>query len=70
MAKWTIPDTPSPEAIVKAALALAAEYVSQNSLSWRYSIPWGGKDFAKEIRALSSDPAEVAAILEKAGEQK
>jgi len=48
-----------PEALVRAALEAAAEFVSQNSLTWRFSSPWHGKDFAKEIRSIN--PAAIVA---------
>ena len=67
MAKWTIPDTPSPEAIVRAALERAAVDVS----NWG-SLMCGHEDVTLEIisdiRSLASDPAEVAEIIKKAGE--
>lgn len=40
-----------------------AAYVSQNSLSWRFSVPWAGKTFAEEIRALP-----LTAALDEEGE--
>jgi uncharacterized protein (DUF1778 family) len=70
MAKWTIPDTPSPEAIVKAALERAA----QTSLK-AATFELDAYDVARLIRVLASNPAEVAAIisaatqLDKAGDE-
>jgi len=66
MAKWTIPDTPSPEAIVQAALEKAAEgckYLDAET-------PYWPAQFQNFIRSIASDPAEVAAIIEKAGEDR
>jgi hypothetical protein len=57
MTKWVIPDTPSPEAIVKAALERAAGYCADRAAR-------------RLIEALASDPAEVAAIIKKAGEDR
>jgi hypothetical protein len=48
-------NTPSPEAIVRAALERAADKVERQGHS---------------LRCLASDPAEVAAILKKAGEDR
>jgi hypothetical protein len=63
MAKWKeLPS--SPEAIVRAALERAEALV-------RYAHvyqAWG--DAEQAIRALASDPAEVAAIIKKAGEDR
>ena len=56
------------EAIVKAALERAANKLNQEALYW--SGLREGVLFDREvnkIRALASDPAEVAAILKKAG---
>jgi hypothetical protein len=78
MTKWTIPDTPSPDAIVRAALeravtccedelrntAMLMSHPPKSSAAW---------DAANSIRKLASDDAEVAAILEeakKAGEDR
>jgi hypothetical protein len=68
MTKWTIPDTPSPEAIVRAALERAADWCEE------YSTHHGSGMFdkhsyacAEAIRAFASDPAEVAAIIMAAG---
>ena len=68
MAKWKeIPTTPSPEAIVKAALERAAEEVGD----WGRLIS-GSEDVACEvindIVTLADNPAEVTAIIKKAGE--
>ena len=69
MTKWVIPDTPSPEAIVRAALERAAEEVGD----WGRLIS-GSEDVACEvindIITLASDPEEVAAIIKKAGEDR
>jgi hypothetical protein len=58
MAKWK--EIPSPEAIVKAALERAyevqCEWVTES-------------EGFKAIRALASDPAEVAKIIKAAGER-
>lgn len=45
----------------RAALEAAAAYVSQSIFQWRFSSPWHGEYFAKEIRAL--DPAAIAASI-------
>jgi hypothetical protein len=59
MAKWKeLP--PSPEAIVRAALERAAAEAKSYDRS----------DAAIAILALASDPAEVAAIIKKAGEDR
>jgi hypothetical protein len=67
MAKWKelsdigIPiSTPAPEAIVRAALERAAAEAKSYDRS----------DAAIAILALASDPAEVAAIIKKAGEDR
>jgi hypothetical protein len=70
MTKWTIPDTPLPEAIVRAALERAAQTVQMCIWGehWRHD-DLGDVDpeeLAEFIRALASDPAAVAAILLKA----
>jgi hypothetical protein len=57
MTKWTIPDTPSPEAIVRAALERAAGWAA-------FTHGWGNAE--DTIRRLASDPAEVAAIIKNA----
>ena len=62
MTKWTIPDTPPPEEIVRAALERAAEDLNA----------WGdiyGENAARSVLALASSPEEVAAIIKKAGER-
>jgi hypothetical protein len=76
MAKWKelsdigIPiSTPSPEAIVRAALELAALEAN----AWFYDPEADmvtDTRLANAIRSLASDPAEVAAILKKAGEDR
>jgi hypothetical protein len=71
MAKWTIPDTPSPEAIVRAALERAAKRYDNIAAHWdddkiRTLASWE----ANTIRSLADDPAEVAAIIAKAGEDR
>ena len=75
MTKWVIPDTPSPEAIVRAALERAAEACNVRPANgWSEEIKrgylWAADDFQRYIRALASDPAEVAAIIAKAGEDR
>jgi hypothetical protein len=63
MTKWTIPDTPSPEAIVRAALERAAEIMHHHL----YDVI--ARDVAVfRICDLAADPAEVAAIIMAAGE--
>jgi hypothetical protein len=68
MAKWKeLP--PSPEAIVKAALELAALEAN----AWFYDPEADmvtDTRLANAIRSLASDPAEVAAIIAKAGEDR
>jgi hypothetical protein len=60
MAKWKeLP--PSPEAIVRAALERAAKAADGY---------WGCDVVANDILALASNPAEVAAIIKKAGEDR
>jgi hypothetical protein len=73
MAKWTIPDTPSPEAIVKAALERAADEADDTGT---LCLAVGAEQkalalslFSQVIRTLASSPAEVAAIIKKAGER-
>jgi hypothetical protein len=67
MAKWK--EIPSPEAIVRAALERAAVDVS----NWG-SLMCGHEDVTLEIisdiRSLAFNPAEVAAIIKAAGEDK
>jgi hypothetical protein len=74
MAKWTIPDTPSPEAIVKSALERAREMTAlmpmQIPANPRLSYHAALEAVDQHIEALASDPAEVAAIIKKAGEQQ
>jgi hypothetical protein len=53
-------NTPSPEAIVRAALEVAAELCHDMA---------GGFE-ARLIRRLADNPAEVAAIIKKAGEDR
>jgi Lar family restriction alleviation protein len=48
------------QAAVAAALREAAAFVSQNSLGWRFSSPWHGRDFEKEILALIPKDAQAA----------
>lgn len=52
-------DLVDPAAIRAAALEAAAAYVSQNSLQWRFSCSWSGKDFAEEILALIDKETEA-----------
>jgi hypothetical protein len=85
MAKWKeISDigisisTPSPEAIVRAALELAADRVvtrveKRGPAEYRCGISGysNGIDACFDaIRSLASDPAEVAAILEEAKKER
>ena len=58
---------PSPEAIVRAALEGAADHIA-----WEYNAEEnGGLTWAcQKIRALASDPAEMAAIIKAAGEDR
>ena len=64
MAKWKeLP--PSPEAIVRAALERAAMCLE----GFRGGI-YHPEDVAVSLRSLASDPAEVAAIIKKAGEDR
>ena len=67
MTKWTILDTPSPEAIVKAALvgviAKCNNQLDDDQVYWPMQ-------FVNLVLALASDPAEVAAIIAKAGEDR
>ena len=74
MTKWTIPDTPSPEAIVRAALERAVtccEDELRNTAMLMSNPPKSSAawDAANSIRKLASD-AEVAAIIKKAGEDR
>jgi hypothetical protein len=69
MTKWVIPDTPSPEAIVKAALERAAR-VADKKISY-FTGHWAGallEGEFKKIRSLASNPAEVAAIISAASQ--
>ena len=59
MAKWK--EIPSPDAIVRTALEVAAGYAG-------FAQDWGSAE--EIIRRLASDPAEVAAIIKKAGEDR
>jgi hypothetical protein len=67
VAKWK--EIPSPEAIVRAALEKARE-----EGFWAGRSCGGSKaeiDAAlASLRSLASDPAEVAAIIKKAGEDR
>jgi hypothetical protein len=64
------PTTPSPEAIVRAALERAARVADKKIFHftghWASALLEG--EFRK-IRSLADDPAEVAAIIKKAGER-
>jgi hypothetical protein len=69
MAKWK--EIPSPEAIVRAALERAADKADEAATR---CLAAGLEQkaialtlFTKTIVALASDPAEVAAIIKKAG---
>jgi hypothetical protein len=53
-------NTPSPEAIVRAALERASGVSS----------PWGSCGCSQDIYTLASNPAEVAAIISAAGQLK
>ena len=76
MAKWKeIPATPSPEAIVRAALERAANLMLDGRA---YAVEEHGERSLvvadmdarhKLILALASNPAEVAAIIEKAAQE-
>ena len=73
MTKWTIPDTPSPEAIVRAALERAVtccEDELRNTAMLMSNPPKSSAawDAANSIRKLASDPAEVAAIISAAAQ--
>jgi uncharacterized protein (DUF1778 family) len=57
--------TPSPEAIVRAALERAAK-TSLKAATFELD----AYHIATLIRSLASDPAEVAAIINKAGEDR
>ncbi len=63
MAKWKeLP--PSPEDIVRAALERAADRYANGFPAWD---TFGSAERA--IRSIASDPAEVAAIIKKAGDK-
>jgi hypothetical protein len=78
MAKWKelsdigIPiSTPSPEAIVRAALGRAAKLFDQDADDMRKegnSFYWTAEMDAERICSLASDPAEVAAIISAASQ--
>ena len=68
MAKWTIPDTPSPEAIVKVALERAAEKAA-NKLEPKH-LYTEAQSVSDAIRHIASDPAAMAAIIKKAREDR
>jgi hypothetical protein len=71
MTKWTIPDTPPPEAIVRTALERAAKVADKKI--FHFTGHWAGallEGEFKKILALASDPAEVAAIIKAAGEDR
>jgi len=76
MTKWTIPDAPSPEAIVRAALEMAAEMSYGRHVTYMMTKGRNPEDYLSEwsqmadkFRTLASNPAEVAAIIKKAGEK-
>jgi hypothetical protein len=74
MAKWKIPDTPSPEAILRAALERAASEAAKAG-ERNKSCPDGCKcadpwHIASRIGFLADDPAEMAAILEEAKKER
>lgn len=66
-------DTPTPEAIVKAALERAAEadvkYPSNESLEYQNGWDHAGLAIQEAILTLASDQAEVAQIIQNAGGQ-
>jgi hypothetical protein len=69
MAKWKeLP--PSPEVIVRAALESAAKIADATDLGTNAYADKLSRLIAKEIRSIASDPAEVAAIIKKAGEDR
>lgn len=73
MTKWVIPDTPSPEAIVRAALERAisccdAELSNTAMLLSNPPKSSAAWDAANSIRRLADDPETVAEIIKKAGE--
>ena len=76
-------DTPTPEAIVKSALETAADKVSDMMYFLSIGSPEEGpftkqdrtcketrEQASEAIRSLASNPAEMAAIIKKAGEQQ
>jgi hypothetical protein len=68
MAKWK--EFPSPEAIVRAALDRAANEADAKRLrrlGWLDVVEPALRHAAENIRSLASDPAEVEAIIKKAG---
>ncbi len=52
------------ELAVAEAIRQAGEYVAQTSLSWRFSSPWHGKDFQKELLAAALALAPADALVE------
>ena len=71
MTKWVIPDTPSPEAIVRAALEMAADKLDCVDCCGACDDPTNC--YAKEaeaFRRLASDREQVAAIIKAAGEDR
>ena len=70
MAKWKELPT-SPEAIVKAALERAGDAVEDYCSDMPDLAGHGHSSGLRDaIRHLASDPAEVAAIIAKAGEDR
>jgi len=72
MAKWKeLPPTPSPEAIVRAALERAAD-AAEDYCSDMPDLAGHGHSVGLRdaIRSLASNHAEVAAIIKKAGEDQ
>jgi len=70
VAKWKeITDTPSPEAIVRAALERAAAHIAphpdHDKADWT-DLAWEHDRQAWRILTLASNPAEVAAIISAA----
>jgi vacuolar-type H+-ATPase subunit H len=73
MTKWTIPETPSPEAIAKAALERAAKLFDQDADDMQKeenSFYWTAEMDAERIRALADNRDEINAILLKAGKDR
>jgi hypothetical protein len=86
MTKWVIPDTPSPEAIVRATAARLTGKMIYDAFVKHMNHAYVDEDFielagvcmdgyfnllviAEELRNnLASNPAEVAAIIKRAGE--